>query len=211
LFTAATYGLSKHWSVEVGFDLTSVLTLTQPNLLYCMPQYHKQIGKKTYVSFGAYIGTHSEKRVIVDPNNFFPTTEKIGVTDIVPSTTFTYGTTENNLTLGIGYRFMNGKLHQSPVVMLGGQYRLSRSWMLVGEVMNQKMSTGLRDPDNPEVLFPIVNAGVRYLTRRYVFDFGISRSKTFNQSNNNGNTAPATTMGTRPVLTVSMPFYRRLN
>jgi hypothetical protein len=105
---------------------------------------------------------------------------------------------------------MNGKLSQNPVVTVGGQYRLSRSWMLVGEVMNQKRSTGLRDPDNPEVLFPIINVGVRYLTRRYAFDFGISRSKTFNQENNGGNTAPATTMGTRPVLTVSMPFYRRL-
>jgi small nuclear ribonucleoprotein (snRNP)-like protein len=211
LFTAGTYGFSKNWSAEVGFDLTSILTASQPNLLYCMPQYHKQMGPKTYMAFGAYIGTHSEVVVIQDPNNFFPTTEKKGVTDIVPFTTFTYGTTENNLTFGVGYRFMNGKLSQSPVVTVGGQYRLSRNWMLVGEVMNQKRSTGLRDPDNPEVLFPIMNFGVRYLTRRYVFDFGISRSKTFNQENNGGNTAPATTMGTRPILTVSMPFYRRLN
>jgi hypothetical protein len=106
---------------------------------------------------------------------------------------------------------MNGKLRQSPVVMMGGQYRLNRRWMLVGEVMNQKLSTGLRDPDNPEVLFPIINIGVRYLTRRYIFDFGISRSKTFNQLDFGGNTAPATTMGTRPVLTIAMPFYRRWN
>jgi small nuclear ribonucleoprotein (snRNP)-like protein len=211
LFTAGTYGFSKNWSAEVGFDLTSILTASQPNLLYCMPQYHKQMGPKTYMAFGAYIGTHSEITRIQDPNNFFPTTEKKGVTDIVPFSTFTYGTTENNLTFGVGYRFMNGKLRQSPVVTVGGQYRLSRNWMLVGEVMNQKRSTGLRDPDNPEVLFPIINVGVRYLTRRYVFDFGISRSKTFNQENNGGNTAPATTMGTRPVLTVAMPFYRRLN
>ncbi|MEY4937070.1 MAG: hypothetical protein RIS64_3429, partial [Bacteroidota bacterium] len=60
LFTAATYGFSKHWSAEIGFDLTSVLTLSQPNLLYCMPQYHKQIGQKSYMAFGTYIGTHSE-------------------------------------------------------------------------------------------------------------------------------------------------------
>ncbi len=208
LFTAATYGISKHWSAEVGFDLTSVLTISQPNLLYCMPQYHRQISEKSYMAFGTYIGTHSENSRLLDPNGFF-TTEKKGVTDIVPFSTFTYGTTENNLTFGVGYRFMNGKLSQNPVIMAGGQYRLSRNWMLVGEVMNQKLSSGLRDPDNPEVLFPIMNFGVRYLTRRYVFDFGISRSKTFNQENNGGNTAPATTMGTRPVLTVAMPFYRR--
>jgi hypothetical protein len=210
LFTAATYGISKNWSAEVGFDLTSVLTVSQPNLLYCMPQYHRQMGEKSYMAFGTYIGTHSETSRLLDPNGF-PSTEKKGVTDIVPFTTFTYGTTENNLTLGVGYRFMDGRLRQNPVVMVGGQYRLNRNWMLVGEVMNQKLSSGLRDPDNPEVLFPIMNFGVRYLTRRYVFDFGISRSKTYNQENNGGNTAPATTMGTRPVLTVAMPFYRRLN
>jgi hypothetical protein len=210
LFTAATYGFSKHWSAEIGFDLTSVLTLSQPNLLYCMPQYHKQIGQKSYMAFGTYIGTHSETTRILDPNGFL-SSEKKGVTDMVPYSTFTYGTTENNLTVGVGYRFMNGKLSQNPIVMVGGQYRLSRNWMLVGEVMNQKLSSGLRDPDNPEVLFPIMNFGVRYLTRRYVFDFGISRSKTYNQENNGGNTAPATTMGTRPVLTVAMPFYWHLN
>jgi hypothetical protein len=210
LFVAATYGMSKHWSAEVGFDLTSALTIAQPNLFYLMPQYHKQIGAKSYVAFGTYIGVHGETtRLLSDTIFGLTNTTKKSVTDIVPFTTFTYGTTENNLSFGVGYRFMDGKLRQSPVVMVGGQYRLSRNWMLVGEVMNQKLSTGQRDPDNPEVLFPIINVGVRYLTRRYVFDFGISRSKTFNQVNVGGNTAPATTMGTRPILSVAMPFYIR--
>jgi hypothetical protein len=212
VFTAVSYGISKHWSAEVGFDMTSVLTFSRPNLWYCMPQYHSQIGQKSYMSLGVYLGTHSElRRFVIDTFFGFTDTERIGVTDVVPFTTFTYGTAENNLTFGVGYRFMNGKLRQSPVVMMGGQYRLNRRWMLVGEVMNQKLSTGLRDPDNPEVLFPIINIGVRYLTRRYIFDFGISRSKTFNQLDFGGNTAPATTMGTRPVLTIAMPFYRRWN
>jgi hypothetical protein len=210
LFTAATYGMNKHWSAEVGFDLTSLLTISQPNLFYIMPQYHKQVGQKSYIAFGTFIGVHGEtSRLVADTIFGTTTTIKTTVMDLVPFTTFTYGTTENNLTFGVGYRFVDGKLRQNPVVMVGGQYRLSRNWMFVGEVMNQKLSAGLRDPDNPEVLFPIINVGVRYLTRRYVFDFGISRSKTFNQVNIGGNTAPATTMGTRPVLSVAMPFYIR--
>jgi hypothetical protein len=208
LFTGLTYGVNKHWTVEMGFDLLSLLTFSSPSLLYIMPQYHKEISKNTHMGLGLYVGVHGEVRRVIKEQDMFLTEEKISVTDVVPFSTFTYGSTESNITLGVGYRFMDGKLGQSPVVTLGGQYRLNKSWMLVGEVMNQKLSTGLRDPDNPEVLFPIVNFGVRYLTRRYVFDFGVSRSKTYNQENNGGNTAPATEMGTRPVLTVAMPFYK---
>lgn len=45
----------------------------------------------------------------------------------------TYGTTDNNVTVGLGYSLFNGVVDNTPMAMLGGMYRLSRRTALVTE------------------------------------------------------------------------------
>lgn len=45
----------------------------------------------------------------------------------------TYGSADDNLTLGLGYGFVSGEIGSTPVVQLGGQKRVSRRISLVSE------------------------------------------------------------------------------
>ncbi|GAB2458541.1 hypothetical protein GCM10011375_07890 [Hymenobacter qilianensis] len=45
----------------------------------------------------------------------------------------TYGTADNNVTLGLGYLFADGEVESSPVVVLGGATRISRRVSLLNE------------------------------------------------------------------------------
>ena len=45
----------------------------------------------------------------------------------------TYGSADNNLTVGVGYGFAGGEVGSTPVVQIGGQKRISRRVSLISE------------------------------------------------------------------------------
>jgi len=79
----------------------------------------------------------------------------------------TYGSKDNNFTLGFGIPFYEGEVQASvPVVTLSGQYRISRKFSLVSE-------NWFFVPDDVEY-FALGVQGVRYMGKNLNWDFGLA-------------------------------------
>lgn len=112
---SANYGLTSSISVGGGIVL--------PVLFYVTPKISKQILRNTYIGAGFIYTT-----------TFLPEV-KFGAG--IPYGLFTYGSEENNFTIGSGYGFIwtNGKANQTPypIVTINGMKRLTNKLQLVSE------------------------------------------------------------------------------
>jgi len=112
-FLGANYGLTDNISV-------GVLALIPPirpdySLLAITPKFSVPVSEKFHVGAGALV------------SRAFNTTFGVGYG------LGTYGTADQNLTLGLGYAFAEGEISSTPVVVVGGAMRVSRRISLLNE------------------------------------------------------------------------------
>jgi hypothetical protein len=74
----------------------------------------------------------------------------------------TYGSNEHNLTFGLGYGFAGSEVESKPIIMIGGQTRLSRRLAFVSENWIIPGAEG----------HPLVSYGLRFLGESLSFDLG---------------------------------------
>ncbi|MCD4794996.1 MAG: hypothetical protein K8R54_17315 [Bacteroidales bacterium] len=78
----------------------------------------------------------------------------------------TYGTSENNLTFGMGYAYIEDNPLKNPIYMLGGMFRLSRRTALITE-------NWLFFEDHSDGTFasPLISYGIRFFGEKMSLDF----------------------------------------
>ena len=81
----------------------------------------------------------------------------------------TYGSYNSNITLGLGWGFVDGTFESKPFIMIGGMVRMSEKLWFVSE--NWIVPTG-----NPNY-YVIVSYGVRFAARRIAVDLAFINSK----------------------------------
>ena len=76
--------------------------------------------------------------------------------------TGTWGTTDRSLTCGIGYGMVDGKIADKPMIVLGGEKRLTRRMAFVTE------NWIIPGVDNA-----LISYGIRFLTEKFTTDFAL--------------------------------------
>jgi hypothetical protein len=108
------YGITKNISIGGGFEFIS--TILRNPIWFLTPKIGFDVSNNVHVAGGVlvagFVGEGSA-------------TLGYGV--------FTYGNSETNLSLGIGYGFMSGELSQNPAIMISGTHRLSNGIALLSE------------------------------------------------------------------------------
>ena len=113
------YGITDNFSFGGYLSVVPGLALTD-QLLVLTPKVSFPVGNK--LNFGAGL---LYLRV--------PTGSTSSVGAGIGYGALTYGSAEHNLTLGLGYGFVQGEIGRTPVVQVGGQTRVSRRVSLVSE------------------------------------------------------------------------------
>lgn len=113
------YGITNNFSIGASVSLIPGVALSQ-QLFIISPRFSAPLSEK--VHFGAGI---IYANIPFDGSNSGGAGIGYGA--------FTYGSADDNLTLGLGYGFTSGEIGRTPVLQLGGQKRLSRHLSLVSE------------------------------------------------------------------------------
>jgi len=134
-FAGAAYGLSSNFTIGGAASLIPGADIDE-QVFYLTPKIGIKASGKIDLAAGALL-----MHIPVDDA---PTT--VGILYGVG----TYGSADASVTLGLGYGFADSKVANKPVVMLGGEYRISRrlalvseNWMVPGEG-NPLVSYGIR-------------------------------------------------------------------
>ena len=101
----------------------------------------------------------------------------------------TYGSRDNNLTLGVGYGWTEGELADRPIITASGQIRVGRKFGLITEnwIVPNSYEEGYYDDNKMEYIytgtkyeyFGIFTYGVRYLGEKISIDFAFINSGDF--------------------------------
>lgn len=113
------YGITDNFSIGASISLIPGVALSQ-QLFIISPRFSAPLSEK--VHFGAGV---------VYANIPFDGSNSGGAG--VGYGALTYGSADDNLTLGLGYGFTSGEIGRTPVLQLGGQKRISRRLSLVSE------------------------------------------------------------------------------
>lgn len=139
------YGITEHFSIGGGFEFLSTVNGTP--LWFFTPKVGFEVAEDIHVGGGLLmLGLASEGTW----------TLAYGVT--------TFGDSENNLSIGVGYGRVDGEFSDSPAIMLSGTTRVSNSISILSE--NYIIPTSLTD-----VTFFGVQ-GIRILSKKNAFDIG---------------------------------------
>jgi hypothetical protein len=104
----------------------------------------------------------------------------------------TYGSADNNVTVGLGYGFFEGNIGSTPIVQVGGQKRISRRISLISEnYIIADSHAGLGGLYGIKINWRRTSLG---LGAAYVYAFGYDETYTTTYYNNNG--TPYTTTQT---------------
>lgn len=112
IFLGANYGVTDNISIGA---LGLLPIGGEGGLLALTPKFSAKVSEKFHVGAGALV------------SRAFSTTFGIGYG------VATYGSADQNLTLGLGYAFAEGEYSSSPVVVVGGATRVSRRLSLLNE------------------------------------------------------------------------------
>lgn len=137
-------GITKNLSIGGGFEFIS-LFLRQP-IVFLTPKVGFKLTNKVHMG-GGLLFVHAFE------SNFG-----------IAYAAGTIGSSETNVSLGVGYGFSNGEANKLPTFMISGQHRVSKVVSLMTE--NYIISTS-----NEVVVFGI--QGVRLLTEKSAFDIGL--------------------------------------
>ena len=140
-FPSVVYGLTDNISVGAGFTLIPGIGMDQ-QLWYLTPK----IGVAALPTVSAAVSAMIIRVPDTEDNDIEDPAEVVGA--IFP--TATLGTDDASLTAGLGFGFVDGEVADNPVVLLGGELRVSRRMALVTEnwvfphVENPLISYGIR-------------------------------------------------------------------
>ncbi|WP_206986456.1 hypothetical protein [Hymenobacter telluris] len=117
----ASYGFTNNFSVGVLVSVLPFLPLRNQVLLVT-PKLSTKLSEKWHVG-GGVLYTRLPK---LDPE-FKPVRTGIGYGIV------TYGSADNNVSVGLGYAINKTGIDKTPVLHYGGQRRISRGWSVVSE------------------------------------------------------------------------------
>ena len=139
------YGLTKNISIGGGFEFIS--TLLGSPIWFLTPKVGFNISKNIHAGGGFIMAGFAAEGVA---------TLGYGV--------FTLGHSETNMSLGVGYGFVDGNLSTYPAIMMSATHRVSKSIALLTE--NYVFPNGSGDP----LYFGI--HGIRIMAKKNSFDVG---------------------------------------
>lgn len=120
-FAGVQYGVSRQVSIGAGMSLFPASDFGD-NLFYITPKVTVVDAPRVKMSLGGFLGWLG---AAADEGE----SGSLGIFYGVAST----GTRDSNLSLGLGWGYVGGNVADTPVVMLGGQGRVSRRVSLISE------------------------------------------------------------------------------
>lgn len=138
LFNFFNYGVTENFSIGGGFEFISTLVVGEP-VWFVTPKVGFELGEKSHLGAGLFM------------IGFMGETGNIGYT------VYTYGTSDSNVSGGLGLAFADGST-SAPVFVLSGMQRIGRSVMILSENYVSEEYLGIN--------------GLRIITRKTSFDIG---------------------------------------
>lgn len=140
------YGISDNISIGGGFEFIS--TFYNSPIWFITPKISFEVSENVNVAGGVFIAGLS---------TFGSASLGYGA--------MTYGHSESNISVGIGYGFLNGGLSKSPTFMISGMHRISNGVAFLSE------NYLIPNSDGKYNLFGI--EGIRILSPKSSFDIGV--------------------------------------
>ncbi|NDK54998.1 hypothetical protein GWO68_03615 [Pontibacter sp. BT213] len=147
------YGLTDNFTIGGGFELIS--TFSGEPTFFITPKYTFPVAEKWRAGAGVLYLTST-----LADDGFSGLGVGYGIV--------TYGNTDNNATLGLGYGYVDGEFASRPIVTLSGMKRVSRKLGLVSEnwfVPSEDISGG------------IYSYGLRFMGERITVDLAFLNNK----------------------------------
>jgi len=143
------YGITDHFSVGGGI-IPLFLFGGAPTPVFFTPKFSIPVAKDKFnLGAGALIGT-----VLGESETGF---------GIVYGTS-TFGSPDQNISLGLGYGFAGGEWASSPMLNLGAMFRLSPTWYFISENYYFGFEGGSGG---------VISAGARWIIKKAALDFGL--------------------------------------
>ncbi|MBC8204181.1 hypothetical protein ISS30_08160 [bacterium] len=149
-FPGIAYGITDNITMGAGMSLIPGVEFSK-QLFFLTPK----VGIKAFEKFALAAGA----LIIRIPNG--DDDDNINTVGILYGVS-TYGTTDHSLTFGLGYGFENGNLADEPMVLVGGEARLTRRASLITE---NWIFPGLEDP--------LISYGVRFFGEKLSVDLAL--------------------------------------
>lgn len=152
------YGLTDNFTIGGGFELIS--TFSGEPTFFITPKYTFKLADKWRAGAGALYLTST-----LADDGFSGLGVGYGIV--------TYGNTDNNATLGLGYGYVDGDFASRPIVTLSGMTRLTQKLGLVSEnwfVPSEDISGG------------IYSYGLRFMGERITVDLAFLNNKDIMES-----------------------------
>ncbi len=150
LFNAAFVGITDHWDVGGGLEILS--TLSGGPILFFSTKWGGKVADKFHLAGGALVGTV----MVLDADDVFGNFFGVG----------TLGSRENNISIKLGYGFIDGEVADRPQITISGMTRVSQRLSLVSE-------NWLLPIDGYYGAFSV---GVRFMGEKTTFDFAFFRT-----------------------------------
>ncbi|TXK37573.1 hypothetical protein FVR03_15140 [Pontibacter qinzhouensis] len=152
VINAFHYGLSDNVTIGGGFETISLFSGSP--IFFITPKVTFPVSEKVRAGVGAlYLNMAGEN---IDFSG-------LGVGYGIVS----YGSTDNNATLGVGYGFVDGSFSQKPILTLSGMTRLSRRVGLVTE-------NWLVPDDN---YYGVISYGIRFMGEKITVDLAFINNR----------------------------------
>jgi hypothetical protein len=149
LWNQFAYGITDHFSVGGGI-IPLFLFGGAPTPVFFTPKISLPVEKDKFnIGAGALIGT-----VLGESETGF---------GIVYGTS-TFGSPDQNISLGFGYGFAGGEWASSPMLNLGAMFRLSPTWYFISE----NYYFGFEEESGG-----VISAGARWIIKKAALDFGL--------------------------------------
>ena len=111
------YGVTDYFSIGGGLEIISTLAFGRP-LFFITPKVGFEVSEKLNLGGGIiYYSTDDNRR------------RHFGIGYGIA----TYGTSDRNLTAGVGWGYFYGEFLNKPIVVLSGMSRVRRRWSLISE------------------------------------------------------------------------------
>ena len=154
LFPAVAYGITNNITIGGGMSLIPGVDIDR-QIFYFTPKIGLTAGGNLNLALGALIIKIPDFDDDESDSDDDVASPLVGLLYGVG----TYGTVNSSLTLGLGYGFVDDKVADKPMVVIGGEQRISRRLALVTE--NWIM---------PGVDYPLISYGLRFFSEKLSVD-----------------------------------------
>lgn len=159
---SVSYGFTDFFTIGGGFEILS-LSAGEP-IFFLTPKFSFPVSEK--VNFGAGL-LYLNAGPLSDDNYDMGITYGVG----------TFGTRENNFTIGLGYGFIEGEIGRRPVITFSGMSRIGKKFGLVSENWVVPYQRYIYTPNGLELkeyaYEAVFSLGLRYMTPKLTIDFAL--------------------------------------